>query len=166
VKTPPEVDGPAAGASTCTGPGSDERFARLLEIEQEVALLNHATRARGRVLTERFDPDLQPAGFSVLRYVIVTGPVRAGGIASALSMDKSAVSRQITVLRDAGLLQTSTDPEDGRATLLVATETAETALAAFRQEMRAEYERIMHSWETADVAAFARLLRLFNTSRD
>jgi DNA-binding MarR family transcriptional regulator len=142
----------------------ETRYARLLEVEHEVAVLHQSTRARLKLLVERFDPELQPAGFGVLRYVIANEPIRAGGIAAALGIDKSAVSRQLTILRDAGLIDTRPDPEDGRATLLVGTPAAREALDAFRSEVRSGYERVLAEWDSEEVAQFARLLRKFNHS--
>ncbi|MCU1406250.1 MAG: MarR family transcriptional regulator [Glaciihabitans sp.] len=143
---------------------SPEVDAELVRIEQEIAILHHSTRARVKALVEAVDPELQPAGFAVLRWVVMNGPVRAGGCAASLSMDKSAVSRQITVLRDGGLLQTRPDPEDGRATLLVPTAEALAAIERFRADVRASYGRALGEWSLEEISEFARLLQRFNGS--
>ncbi|WP_181243456.1 MarR family winged helix-turn-helix transcriptional regulator [Glaciihabitans tibetensis] len=143
---------------------SDARYSHLVEVEQAVSLLHQLSRAKLRVLVERFDADLQPAGFAVLRCVVANSPIRSGDIASALGIDKSAVSRQLTILRDAGLIDATPDPADGRATLVVATDAALVALKLFREDVRAEYERILDSWETEEIVAFGALLQKFNTS--
>jgi DNA-binding MarR family transcriptional regulator len=144
---------------------ADARSTHLHEVEQAVGVLYQATRARVKVLAERFDPDLQPAGFGILRYIIANEPIRAGDIASALAIDKSAVSRQLTILRDNGLVETRADPADGRATLLVASDAARAALETFRAESKADYERILQSWDSDDIATLATLLQRFNKSR-
>jgi DNA-binding MarR family transcriptional regulator len=136
----------------------------LIEVEQSIAQLHQATRARLRDLTEVFGSDLQPAGYFVMRHVLANSPVRAGDIASALGMDKSAVSRQLTVLRSRGLVDDSRDPEDGRATLIVATDTAREAFAQFRGEVRAEYARVLGDWDDTEIEQFAALLQKFNRS--
>jgi DNA-binding MarR family transcriptional regulator len=142
---------------------ADDRIQRLLDVEQAISMLNQAARARTKEYAERFDAELQPAGFGILRYVAANEPVRAGGIAAALAIDKSAVSRQLTVLRDGGLIETRADPADGRATLLVTTEKARIGLAEFRSNVHAAYERIMADWDTGDIADFAAALQRFTS---
>jgi len=108
---------------------------------------------------------MQTAGYLVLRYVMAHEPIRAGDVAAGLSMDKSAVSRQLTALRDSGLIEAQPDPEDGRASLVVGSAKANERLDEFRVELKADYQRILASWDAADIEAFARLLNKFNESR-
>jgi DNA-binding MarR family transcriptional regulator len=89
-------------------------------------------------------------------------PVRAAGISTALDMDKSAVSRQISMLRESGLLLSQPDPDDGRASLLVSSDSAKAALESFRVELKSDYQRILGSWDTDEIETFARLLAKFN----
>ena len=141
------------------------RDAYALEIEQGVAVLYRASKARVKRLVEHLDPEMQTAGYLVLRYVMAHEPIRAGDVAAGLSMDKSAVSRQLTVLRDSGLIEARPDPEDGRASLVVGSAKANERLDEFRVELKADYQRILASWDAADIEAFARLLNKFNESR-
>jgi DNA-binding MarR family transcriptional regulator len=141
------------------------RDAYSLDIEQGVSTLYRSSKARVKALVERFDPDLQMAGYMVLRYVMTHEPIRAGDIAAGLTMDKSAVSRQLTVLREKGLIELHADPDDGRASLVRPSESAKTALETFRGELKADYQRILGTWEAEDIESFARLLRRFNESR-
>jgi len=141
------------------------RDAYALEIEQGVAVLYRASKARVKRLVEHLDPEMQTAGYLVLRYVMAHEPIRAGDVAAGLSMDKSAVSRQLTVLRDSGLIEAQPDPEDGRASLVVGSVKANERLDEFRVELKADYQRILASWDAADIEAFARLLNKFNESR-
>jgi DNA-binding MarR family transcriptional regulator len=136
----------------------------LLEVEQAIAQLHQATRARLRDLAGAFGPDIQPAGYFVMRHVLANSPVRAGDIASALGMDKSAVSRQLAILRTRGLTEDRSDPADGRATLVVATDSAREALVRFRGEVRAEYARALEDWDGSEIELFATLLQKFNRS--
>jgi DNA-binding MarR family transcriptional regulator len=136
-----------------------------LEIEQGVAVLYRASKARVKRLVEHLDPEMQTAGYLVLRYVIANEPIRAGDVAAGLSMDKSAVSRQLAALRESGLIEAQPDPEDGRASLVVASQKATKRLDEFRVELKADYQRILADWDAADIADFARLLKKFNESR-
>ena len=141
------------------------RDALSLDIEQGISTLYRASKARVRVLVKHFDPDLQMAGYIVLRHVMTHEPIRAGGIASALDMDKSAVSRQLTMLRESGLIDSYPDPEDGRATLVASSDSAKEALELFRADLKADYQRILASWDESEIEAFARLLGRFNEAR-
>ena len=141
------------------------RDAYALEIEQGVAVLYRASKARVKRLVEHLDPEMQTAGYLVLRYVMAHEPIRAGDVAAGLSMDKSAVSRQLTVLRDSGLVDTQPDPGDGRATLVVASAKAHERLDEFRVELKSDYRRVLADWDAAEIADFARLLQKFNSSR-
>ena len=141
------------------------RDAFAQDIEQGVAVLYQASKARVKRLVEHLDPDMQTAGYLVLRFVMANGPIRAGDVAAGLSMDKSAVSRQLTVLRDAGLIESRPDPEDGRASLVAGSAIANDRLDEFRVELTSDYRRILAEWEAADIESFARLLKKFNGSR-
>ncbi len=147
-------------------PESDAaRDAYALEIEQGVAVLYRASKARVKRLVEHLDPDMQTAGYLVLRFVMAHEPIRAGDVAAGLSMDKSAVSRQLTALRESGLIEAQPDPEDGRASLVVSSVKANERLDEFRVELKSDYRRMLASWDAADIEAFARLLNKFNESR-
>lgn len=58
----------------------------------------------------------------VLVQLVEHGPQRVGAIACAVGSDPSTVSRKVTTLVDAGLVERRADPDDGRAQLLAATE--------------------------------------------
>ncbi|MCU1544325.1 MAG: MarR family transcriptional regulator [Microbacteriaceae bacterium] len=141
---------------------AEARGAYSLEIEEGIATLYRASKARAKSLLARFDPDLPMAGYLVLRYVMAHEPVRAGGISVALDMDKSAVSRQISMLRESGLLLSQPDPDDGRASLLISSDSAKTALESFRADLKSDYQRILESWDTDEIHTFAALLAKFN----
>lgn len=141
------------------------RDALSLDIEQSISTLYRASKSRLKDLIKRFDPDLQMAGYLVLRHVMTHEPVRAGGVASALDMDKSAVSRQLSVLREAGLVVSLPDPEDGRATLLASSDSAKSALELFRADLKAEYQSVLASWDEREIESFALLLARFNAAR-
>jgi DNA-binding MarR family transcriptional regulator len=146
-------------------PDQHQRDAAALEIEQGVTTLYRSSKARVRELVTHFHPDLQASGYMVLRYVMDNEPIRAGDVAAALSMDKSAISRQLAVLRDSGLVVVLPDPEDGRAGLLVSSDDAKAKLEVFRSGLKADYQRVLADWSADDVADFARLLTRFNALR-
>ncbi|CAN5310977.1 hypothetical protein BH09ACT6_BH09ACT6_25650 [soil metagenome] len=145
---------------------NDARERAALELENGISQIYQRSRARVRHLAERFEGDLQPLGFGILRYVIINGPLRAGDIGTGLGIDKAAVSRQLAQLKQLELIASTPDPADKRATLVEASDTAKAALEAFRAEVSAEYRTALQAWPTDDIAALARLLARFNESFD
>ncbi len=100
----------------------------LTRLEQEVGVLVRRIR---RVIAERagsVHPELQPASYLMLSHVAEHGPMRASTVADLFSIDKGAISRQVTHLMELGLVEKSRDPEDGRAWLLSATADARARL--------------------------------------
>jgi len=145
---------------------TDAREHAALELENGISQIYQRSRARVRHLADRFEGDLQPLGFGILRYIIINGPLRAGDIVTGLGIDKAAVSRQLAQLKQLGLIASTPDPDDKRATLIEASQTAKSALEAFRAEVSAEYRTALESWPTEDIAALAQLLARFNESFD
>ena len=73
--------------------------------------------------------DLQPASYLMLSWLADEGPVRASSMVENFHIDKGAVSRQIQHLVDLGLVERTPDPDDGRATLVAASDDAVRRLA-------------------------------------
>ena len=147
-----------------TEPVDDRREQAALDLENGISQIYQRSRARVRHLAERFEGDLQPLGFGILRYIILNGPLRAGDIVTGLGIDKAAVSRQLAQLKQLGLIASTPDPDDKRATLVEASETAKSAVEAFRVEVGIEYRTALASWPTEEIADLARLLGRFNES--
>ncbi|MCU1410492.1 MAG: MarR family transcriptional regulator [Rhodoglobus sp.] len=144
----------------------DRRERAALDLENGISQIYQRSRARVRHLAERFEGELQPLGFGILRYIIINGPLRAGDIGTGLGIDKAAVSRQLAQLKQLGLIASAPDPADKRATLIEASEAARSALEAFRVEVGIEYRAALASWPTDEIADLARLLGRFNESFD
>ncbi|WP_294180984.1 MarR family winged helix-turn-helix transcriptional regulator [uncultured Schumannella sp.] len=144
------------------GAAADEARERATtEIETAVSDLFRTVKGWNRELARRFDPPLSMVAFGLLRYVRHHGPVRAGDLAAAFDLDKAFVSRSVGQLREAGLLEQTPDPEDGRATLLVATATAIEQFDRIRADVRRNYESLLDDWEIDDLNRFSELLARF-----
>lgn len=118
-----------------------------------------------RMLGERarvVHPDLAPVSFMVLQYVLDSGPVRAGELAEVFAMDKAGVSRLVQQLVELGLVQRSSDPDDRRASLLVATDDAVQRVAAMRQERSERFDQRLGDWSDAEITEFAERLGRYN----
>lgn len=136
----------------------------LTRLEQEIGVLVRRIR---RVIAERsraIDPDLQPSAYLMLSHIGGHGPLRASEVADLFTIDKGAISRQVSHLIELGLVEKSRDPEDGRAWLLAATPTAVTRLEAVAADRRSYVAERLVDWEAGDLAMFTDLLRRYNDS--
>lgn len=134
----------------------------LRELEGEVGVLIRRIR---RVIGERaraVHPELLPASYLMLGYVRDNGPVRATVIGQVFDIDKGAISRQVQHLIDLGLLDRSPDPEDGRATLLTASEDAVRRLDQVADDRRQYLADRLGGWSEQELAAFTATLRRYN----
>lgn len=141
--------------------GRDESLRRL---EQEVGVLIRRVR---RVIGERaraVHADLQPASYLMLGYLASHGPVRASEVAEVFGIDKGAISRQVQHLMDLGLLDRSPDPNDGRATLLAASEDAVRRLEEVADLRRRYLDERLGDWSDDELADFAGTLARYNAT--
>jgi DNA-binding MarR family transcriptional regulator len=74
------------------------------------------------------------------------------------------VSRHVTQLEQAGLVERSQDPDDGRAQRVGLTDEGRTQLAASTARRREVLTHSLESWETDDLADLDRLLGRLVTS--
>ena len=136
----------------------------LFRLEQEVGVLVRRIR---RVIAERarlVHPELQPASYLMLSHVAENGPMRASAVADLFTIDKGAISRQVTHLTELGLVEKSRDPEDGRAWLLSATPDATHRLRTVTEQRRTYLAERLDGWEAGDLERFTDLLARYNDS--
>jgi len=138
------------------------RAAASLSIEGEMARLVRSVRASLHESALRFSPDVQPSGYTVLRSVVTSHPATPAAIIVATGMDKSAVSRQLRILKDLGFVTNVPDPDDRRASLYAPTPLALERMDRVRLEVQADYTGLLDGWPIDDVDQFARLLGEFN----
>ena len=130
------------------------RLHRAFNTMRQQLTANNATSGEG----------VEWAAYGLLFQLVNDGPRRSSALADAACVDPSTVSRQVAQLVKAGLVTRQSDPEDGRASLLVATEQGRAAYAA-KQEHRARmFDHVLDGWTPQDVDTLARLLAQFNDS--
>ena len=140
------------------------RYESLRSLESEVGVL---VRRVKRVIGERaraVHEELQPASYLMLSWLADEGPVRASSMVETFHIDKGAVSRQLQHLVDLGLVERTPDPDDGRATLVAASDDAVRRLADVAEHRRKWLEEQLGDWDAADLAQFAELLERYNRS--
>lgn len=89
---------------------------------RDTCLCLHAQRA-ARTLARRFDSALEPVGitsgqFSLLMSLNRPEPPNLGSVAALLAMDRTTLTANLKPLQRRHLVETATDPADGRARLL------------------------------------------------
>lgn len=157
------AEGSDQAAPRLPGPDDDGREGLMAGVVDEIGSMMVEAKRTIAAAASRFDPDVPPTAFYVLRYVMKHQPCSAGDIVKAMAMDKSAVSRQVTLLREAGFVDVVPDPADGRVMTLRSTERAESRMLEVRHENRAVFRNHVEGWSDDELAEFAGWLRRFNT---
>jgi DNA-binding MarR family transcriptional regulator len=104
------------------------------------------------------------AAYGLLFQLVNDGPRRSSALAEIACVDPSTVSRQVAQLVKAGLVERQSDPEDGRASLLVATVRGREAYAAKQEHRQRMFAHVLDDWAADDVDALTALLARFNDS--
>lgn len=133
-------------------------------IERELTRLVRSLEQAHRRITQArdFPQQLEKAAYRLLAHIVDGGPVRFSTLAELACVDTSTVSRQISALEAQGLVTRQTDPADGRAALLAATDDGAKLLQLTR-EARSRFVRdVVQSWPADDRGDLARLLTQFN----
>ena len=98
---------------------------------------------------------------SALRHLLAWGPMRPTSLAEVLATGASHVSKIVRRLEGDGLVKRTTDPADGRATLISLTEAGEKAargVYALGDRMIAE---VLEGWSPADIRRYTDLTERF-----
>lgn len=106
------------------------------------------------------------AAYLLLVVLVRNGPLRPSALAEAVHSDPSTVSRQVTQLVRLGYVARTPDPEDGRASLVDATDRGR---AVFEENRRTRNERLadlMAAWEPAERTELTRLLGRLTTAME
>jgi DNA-binding MarR family transcriptional regulator len=138
----------------------------LGDLEVELTrLFRRARSAQARTAAD-VHPDLDSAGYAVLVTVrdlaAAGGGARGADLSDVLRLHKSTMSRNLATLEALGLIERIPDPDDSRARQVRLTAEGEAALERSFEGRRERLRAQLGTWETADIAALARLLRRLN----
>lgn len=136
----------------------------LGRIEQEVGVLIRRVR---RVIGDRaraVHPDLAASTYLLLTHVAEAGPLRASALVDGTGIDKGAISRQVTLLVELGLVAGTKDPDDGRATLLEVTPDGRERLARVQRERSERFGERLGDWSDEDLEDFVARLSRYNAA--
>jgi DNA-binding MarR family transcriptional regulator len=142
------------------------RAEELGRLERELGVLIRRVR---RVIGERaraVHPDLQPASYLMLTFLVAEGPQRSSVVSERFNVDKGAISRQVQHLCDLGLLLREPDPIDGRASLISASPDAVRRMQAVDRDRRRWLEEQLAGWSEGDLREFVSSLARYNAALD
>ncbi|NPC98902.1 MarR family winged helix-turn-helix transcriptional regulator [Nocardioides sp. zg-DK7169] len=138
------------------------RHDALQTVEREIGVMMRRIRKVTGVRARMIDPHLQAASYLMLGHLVQYGPMRSSSLAEVFNIDKGAISRQVQHLVDLGLVVRTPDPEDGRATLVEATEDAARRVRAVAAERLEWWDERLGEWSDEELAGFADVLTRYN----
>ncbi len=136
------------------------------DVDYQLTRLVRQVRARSLRNRATIHDDLDYSTFVLLLAIVdattSSGGVRASDLADSLHVHKSTVSRAVRMLEDAGLVDRTPHPEDGRAHVLRASAEAVRRVDAYREDSHAALARVIEDWEPTELRTFAQLLARLN----
>jgi DNA-binding MarR family transcriptional regulator len=143
---------------------SDDDLALADDVSgQLIRLVRLMDRRQAQYQAEHPDA-VERATYFLLVHLVKGGPQRAATLADAVHSDPSTISRQVGHLVRLGFVERMADPEDGRATLLVATDEGRRVFGENRRMRIERFAEMLSDWPVADRRKFAELLGRFATA--
>lgn len=133
-------------------------------IETQVAMLMRLGEATRRATDLKPHRALDRSAYVILRHLEAAGPLNVSALADRLNLDGSTVTRQVTALENDALVERRRDPNDGRGTVIAATDRGLEQMEAVRVARRGVYDRVLQEWSPDERAALASALERFNAS--
>ncbi|BBZ28516.1 hypothetical protein MMAD_28110 [Mycolicibacterium madagascariense] len=99
--------------------------------------------------------------YPVLSGIDRMGPTTATRLAAVIGVDRSATTRYVTRLVEAGLVERSVDDSDARGTRLALTRAGCETVADMRRSLGAIVDEMLSTWPTSDAKVFAAALERF-----
>lgn len=119
-------------------------------------------RTRWSRYAEEVHPDLRAVGMMILQTIIRRESITATELSQLMDMDKSVISRQVTHLRELGLIDARPDDVDRRVMLLTPSSSAEHTIDSLRSKTAHAYHERFTDWNTEDLNTLNTLLHRFN----
>src|SRR5258708_3108859 len=113
-------------------------------VETEMAVL--ARGLEGLHRRSELYRDLDRAGYLIARTLERTGPVSINGLASALGLDATTVTRQVATMEDGRLVLRRPDPNDGRVSLIGLSQNGRRTMRAVQVARRERIANLLSDW--------------------
>ncbi|MFJ8700834.1 MarR family winged helix-turn-helix transcriptional regulator [Streptomyces ardesiacus] len=117
---------------------------------------------RARASAGRMHPQLSLVSYTLLGHLEERDGRRATDLAAHYALDKSTVSRQVSALQRAGLVERRVDPDDHRVQVLHLTEAGRHILGEVTESRRAAFRERLAGWPAEDLLRFAAYLERYN----
>ncbi|WP_399881734.1 MarR family winged helix-turn-helix transcriptional regulator [Streptomyces sp. BBFR51] len=143
---------------TAVAPGERPADAAVETIQREMT----AFARRARALAGRMHPELSLVSYTLLGHLEERDGHRATDLAAHYALDKSTVSRQVSALERAGLIERRVDPDDHRVQLLHLTRAGRHILAQVTESRRTAVRQRLVDWPEEDLVRFAAYLERYN----
>nr|WP_202559663.1 MarR family transcriptional regulator [Streptomyces sp. SID5914] len=117
---------------------------------------------RARASAGRMHPELSLVSYTLLGHLEERDGLRATDLAAHYALDKSTVSRQVSALERAGLIERRVDPDDHRVQVLHLTESGRQALDRVTERRRTAFRERLADWAAEDLLRFAGYLERYN----
>ncbi len=117
---------------------------------------------RARASAGRMHPELSLVSYTLLGHLEERDGCRATDLAAHYALDKSTVSRQVSALERAELVERRVDPDDHRVQVLHLTEAGRHILAQVTESRRTAFRERLAGWPEEDLVRFAAYLERYN----
>ncbi|WP_264937479.1 MarR family winged helix-turn-helix transcriptional regulator [Streptomyces sp. A012304] len=117
---------------------------------------------RARASAGRLHPELSLVSYTLLGHLEEHEGCRATDLAAHYALDKSTVSRQVSALERASLIERRRAPHDHRVQVLHLTDAGRRVLAQVTESRRAAFHERLADWPREDLERFADYLARYN----
>jgi DNA-binding MarR family transcriptional regulator len=126
------------------------------ELTELAARLRLAITRTARRLRQEASVDLSPSQTAALSTIERHGPITPSELALAERVQRPTMTRVVARLEEAGLVERTPDPVDGRSFVVSATPQGERLMTKLRSRKNAFLARRLRGFDEDDVAALAR----------
>ncbi|GGF21178.1 MarR family winged helix-turn-helix transcriptional regulator [Williamsia phyllosphaerae] len=138
-------------------------MSRLAHVDELIAVLSRYGRIKERLaVTKLKTPEgiVETAAYQCM-FRLAIAPLRSGELAEQIFADPSTVSRHIAHLVDLGYVRREADPRDGRATILVLTDTGNRQVEAVRKHRLHALEAMLDEFSDDEIDNLTHLMSRF-----
>lgn len=132
----------------------------LLANLSALILLWDSPAIQGEILAKSGET-IDQQSHQTLRHLLAWGPMRPTALSEVLATGASHVSKIVRRLEGDGLVERTTDPSDGRATLISLTEAGEAAARGVYALGDRMISEVLEGWSEADVRRYTALTERF-----
>jgi DNA-binding MarR family transcriptional regulator len=104
------------------------------------------------------------AGYLLLRTLERIGPASINTIAAAIGLDGSTVTRQVSTMKELGLVERQVNPGDRRSCIISPTAAGRAIMRQMRRQRRTNLDSVTSDWSEDDRTTLGRLLAKLNDS--